>query len=85
MQNYVKARAASARATSTFYDASKRRLVGKQPFYQEHRKVAAPDMEIYLQNFKMTWAFQMTHMMFGGSLQQLKIGGGCGEPCVLPG
>ena len=33
------------------------------------------NMEIYLQNFKMTWAFQMTHMMFGESLQQLKIGG----------
>ena len=33
------------------------------------------NMEIYLQNFKMTWAFQMTRVMFGGSLQQLKIGG----------
>lgn len=30
------------KAILELYDASKRRLVGKQPFYQEHRKVAAP-------------------------------------------
>ena len=64
------------KAILELYDASKRRLVGKQPFYQEHRKVAAPvqhgDLPPELQD---DLGFPDDSHDVWGSLQQLKIGG----------